>query len=127
PAMVYGAGVPEHDAVPMSLVVVGVTAAAGAVIQAGKGRVDWRCAGLFAAGGAVGAIPGGYLPGYVSGRFLMLAFASVLVVVGIRMLRGSTREVAASGRIRVRPALVAGAGVGGLTAFLGAGGGFLVV
>ena len=127
PAMVYGAGVPEHDAVPMSLAVVGVTAAVGAVMQARKGWVDWRAAGLFAAGGAVGAIPGGLLSGFVPGAVLMLAFAGIMVVVGIRMLRGPSAGGGGAGRGRIAPALVAGAGVGGLTAFLGAGGGFLVV
>ena len=127
PALVYGAGVPEHDAVPMSLAVVGATAAVGAVIQAFKGWVDWRSAGLFAGGGAAGAIPGGLLSGYVPGAILMLSFAAIMVVVGIRMLRGPSAGSARNVRARVGPALVAGAGVGGLTAFLGAGGGFLVV
>ncbi|NNC89100.1 MAG: sulfite exporter TauE/SafE family protein [Akkermansiaceae bacterium] len=127
PAMVYGAGVPEHDAVPMSLAVVGVTAAVGAAVQARKGWIDWRAAILFSIGGAAGAIPGGMLSTRVPGAVLMLVFSGIMAVVGVRMLRGTRTDVPVVRSSRTWPALAAGGGVGLLTAFLGAGGGFVVV
>lgn len=127
PVLVYGAGVDEHDAVAMSLVVVGLTAAVGGILQAMKGLVDWRSAGLFALGGMGGAIPGGYLSHVLPGQILMLIFAVLMLLVGIRMLRGNSVPSREGSELRVVNALGAGAGVGALTAFLGAGGGFLIV
>lgn len=127
PAMVYGAGVSEHDAIPMSLAVVGVTAAVGAILQGRRGWVDWRAAILFASGGALGAVPGGLLSERVPGTILMLLFGLIMLVVAFRMLRGPGGAPATVNPTRPVPAVLAGAGVGGLTAFLGAGGGFLAV
>jgi len=63
---------------------------------------------------------------------LLLAFALLMLVVGVAMLFGNGRSVGAElpsprSAPRLMASLLAGAGVGLITGFLGVGGGFLVV
>jgi hypothetical protein len=58
PVLVYVAGVPAHDAVAMSLVIVGTTAAIGSYLQSRTGGFHGRAAAVFAVTGALGAFAG---------------------------------------------------------------------
>ena len=58
PALVYGAGVPLAAAVPMSLLVVGVSSATALLPRLRTGQVQWRIAGVFGAAGAGAAFAG---------------------------------------------------------------------
>jgi uncharacterized membrane protein YfcA len=77
---------------------------------------------------------GARLTHYVSGHALMLSFAALMVFVGGWMLiatrkaRSIERSSECESRsARMTHAVFAGAAVGGVTGFLGVGGGFLVV
>jgi uncharacterized membrane protein YfcA len=58
PALVYGVGVPIAAAIPMSLVVVGLSSAAALTPRLRSGQIRWRIAGIFGATGAGAAFAG---------------------------------------------------------------------
>ena len=86
----------------------------------------FRAALLFGASGVVGSYLGSYLTHLFSDRLLLAGFAALMVIVGFAMLR---QRPAPEGETRcsVGPCLLVGFIVGGLTGFLGVGGGFLIV
>ncbi|MBZ4395180.1 sulfite exporter TauE/SafE family protein [Myxococcus faecalis] len=86
PLLVYVLGVEPRTAIAMSLVVVGVTSASGALLHARAGRVRWRTALLFGAGGMAGAFLGGKLNPLLSPTMLLLCFAGVMVAASVAML-----------------------------------------
>ncbi|MHB0968859.1 MAG: sulfite exporter TauE/SafE family protein [Thermoanaerobaculia bacterium] len=127
PILVYVIGVPPHEAVGMSLAVVGATSLVAAVLHHREGRVDVRVGVLFAVAGFATAFFGSRITHLLAPEVLLLAFAAVMIVVGALMLRGrGGAQAAPHGRSAVR-AIGAGAGVGLLTGVLGVGGGFLIV
>jgi len=58
PALVYGAGVPLAAAVPMSLLVVGVSSATALLPRLRRGQLSWRIAGVFGRPGPGRRSPG---------------------------------------------------------------------
>ncbi len=130
PLLVYVAGQSPNTAVATSLLVVGTTAAIGAVGHARSGNVDWRTALVFGAAGMAGAYPGGRLGAILPGTVLLLLFAALLVVTAGAMLRpGGSRADQSSQHLRLPVLHVVAHGlvVGAVTGVVGAGGGFLVV
>lgn len=125
PVLVYIARVPAHEAVAMSMAIVGATSLFGAVAQAWRGHVAWRPGFLFALAGVAGAYLGSSGTHLVSKKILMLLFAALMVIVGGFMLRGGARPEC--GVCSAPRCLTAGFGVGVMTGFLGVGGGFLIV
>jgi uncharacterized protein len=129
PILVYVAGQDAKTAIATSLLVVGVTSAAGMISHARAGRVRWRTGLLFGAAGMVGAYGGGRIAEFIPGTVLLVAFGLMMVVTSLAMLRGR-REVTperTSDDLPVGRILLEGAVVGAVTGLVGAGGGFLVV
>ena len=129
PLLVYVAGMEAKEAIATSLLVVGVTSAAGAISHARAGRVQWRTGAIFGAAGMAGAYIGGRLAAFVPGGVLLGAFAAMMVATAIAMLRGR-RDVDPDKVHRSLPVprvLFDGLVVGLVTGIVGAGGGFLVV
>jgi uncharacterized protein len=131
PVLVYLLGEDVHTATTTSLVIVGLTALAGAIPHARAGRVVLPTALLFGAAGISGAFAGTALNALVSGELLLLLFGILMLVTALRMA-----FIRAPGIVRaddVRPQrqrwLTVGIGliVGVLTGFFGVGGGFLIV
>ena len=130
PILAYVAGLPAKEAIAASLVVVGVTSAAGAVSHARAGRVRWRTGVSFGAAGMAGAFLGGILGGHIPSTVLMVAFALMMIATSVAMLRGRRGAPAAEGPSREPSAgriVLEGLAVGLATGLVGAGGGFLVV
>ena len=128
PILVYVAGLDPKAAIATSLLVVGVTSAAGAVSHARAGRVQWRTGLLFGAAGMVGAYGGGRAAEFIPGTWLLVAFGLMMAVTAVAMLRGrNTTEREQSGEMAVGRILTEGIVVGAVTGLVGAGGGFLVV
>jgi hypothetical protein len=149
PALVHVLGQDARDATTSSVVIVGITAAAGALARARGGGIDWRTGTALGAVGIPASFLGTLLNRHVAQPVLLLAFAALTLVAATAMLldsrsphepgdgpatggRGSalgTRR--RTGRAQLLRTLVAivlcGAAVGFLTGFLGVGGGFLVV
>jgi len=139
PLLVYVMGVEPRTAIAMSLVVVGVTSTSGALLHARAGRVRWRTAFVFGAGGMVGAFLGGRLNPLLSPTLLLLLFAGVMVAASVAMLRRADpphRHAALPGApppadggagLSLGRILAQGVAVGALSGLVGAGGGFLIV
>ena len=126
PVLVYVAGVPAHDAVGMSLVVVGGTSIVGSLLNARRGSFDWKAGAFFAISGMVGAFVGAKFTHLVSALVLLLLFGALMLVVGVRMLLKNETDTRPQ-QCRLWRCLGVGVTVGILTGFLGVGGGFLIL
>ncbi|OII66581.1 MULTISPECIES: sulfite exporter TauE/SafE family protein [unclassified Streptomyces] len=128
PALIYLLGFRPVDAATASLLIVAVTSATALYGHARDGRVRWAAGALFAVAGVGPAALAGALADGVPRRALTAAFAAVAVLAALRMLRGKPQADEDAGT-PVRPvrAAAAGAALGGVTGFLGVGGGFLAV
>ncbi|MBW0102954.1 sulfite exporter TauE/SafE family protein [Pseudonocardia sp. KRD291] len=134
PALVYGLGLPLAEAVPASLVVIGL-ASAVAVAPRARREVNWRLAAVIGVAGTPTAIAGAVVNPLLDQRWLMLVFAAIMVAAGVRMLRGTDEaggvcELPGGGvawRRCLPRAVAVGLLVGFLTGLLGVGGGFLLV
>ncbi|WP_052668462.1 sulfite exporter TauE/SafE family protein [Nitriliruptor alkaliphilus] len=129
PILVYVAGLDPKVAIATSLVVVGATAAAGAIPHALAGRVQWRTAAIFGVTGMVGAYGGGRAAAFVPGEWLLAAFGVMMAVTAVAMLGGGRRPSTEprTGPLPLGHIVVEGLVIGAVTGLVGAGGGFLVV
>lgn len=128
PALVYVIGVEPHEAVLMSLAVVGMTSAVGAALHYKQGAVKLKAGAIFGASGIIGAYFGSRLTYMLSPAALLLSFAALMLLISAAMLAKKQRGDAMRGRsLNTLKAMFAGLVVGLLTGFLGVGGGFLVV
>lgn len=129
PLLVYVLGVEPRTAIAMSLVVVGVTSASGAALHAHAGRVRWRTALVFGAGGMAGAFLGGRLNPHIPATALLLLFAGVMVAASVAMLLRKEAPLTTGGTVALPVArvLAQGSAVGLLSGLVGTGGGFLIV
>lgn len=135
PILVYVIGVPAHEAIALSLLVVGTTSVAALVTHARGGRVRWKTGALFGATSMVGAYIAGKLAHFVPATLLLLLFGGMMLVTAIMMMRGRKGPEEAEtetpeGKLSELPIVaivLEGLAVGAVTGLVGAGGGFLVV
>jgi hypothetical protein len=131
-----------HDAIAVSLLVVGTTSTAAMIPHARRGRVRWRTGIVFGLAGMVGAFGAGRVAHYIPSSVLLGLFGLMMMVTALAMMRG--RKAPAAGATSSTPAPLApparededlpiakvlgeGLVVGAVTGLVGAGGGFLVV
>ncbi len=130
PVLVGVAGMPAHQAVGASLLVVGGTSGLGWYLNMRRGFFDFKAAVIFSASGLCGAWLGGTFTHAVPDRILLLVFGALMMVAGLRMMRathpinGSKGCSLAGGCLKC---ILAGFGIGVLTGFLGVGGGFIIM
>ena len=131
PVLVYVLGDEPHDAVGMSLAVVGATSLVGSFLHHRRGNLQPYTGMLFGAAGVVGAFAGSPLTRRLSPSALLLTFAVLMVVVAVLMLgrksSGGAKFESAKQSPSLWKSLAVGFAVGVLTGFLGVGGGFLIV
>jgi uncharacterized protein len=147
PALVYAAGQDARMATTTSLLIVGITSLAAMVPHARAGRIRaWQ--GLaFGALGTAGSFAGSALSSRVPAPLLLTAFAALLLLVAVALLRRSRSPVGSEGSVgmaargvpmltlrplacacpRVAKVLLTATLVGMLTGFFGVGGGFALV
>lgn len=133
PALVYGVGLPLSAAIPTSLVVVGASSAVAVVPR--LRNVNWRLAVIIGAAGTATAYLGAYVNRLLDQKVLLLAFAAIMVIAGVRMMMptkaaGGSCALPGGGvhwRSCLPKAIATGAVVGFLTGLLGVGGGFPIV
>ena len=135
PVLVYALGMDLSEAIPTSLLVIGVASATGAIPKVRAKLVEWRLAAIFAATGIVGTLVGSVLGRHLPEAAVMIGFAIVMIIAGARMLR-STDDVGTACKTgnsgidwrRCAPrSIPTGFGVGVLTGLFGVGGGFLII
>ncbi|MEN4474654.1 sulfite exporter TauE/SafE family protein [Mycolicibacterium cosmeticum] len=135
PALVYVLGLDVQQAIPMSLIVVGTASAVGVLPRVRAGQVQWRLAAVFALAGIPATFIGTAIGRHLPQSVLMIGFATVMVVAGIRMLQenagtGTACRVGDGGinwRRCAPRSIPAGFLVGLLTGLFGVGGGFLII
>lgn len=139
PILVYVIGVPAHEAIALSLLVVGTTSIAALAPHARGGRVRWRTGLLFGATAMVGAYIAGRLAHYVPATVLLLLFGGMMLITAIAMMRGGKSKPDAAAALSagapeasfrelpIFKIVLEGLAVGAVTGLVGAGGGFLVV
>jgi uncharacterized membrane protein YfcA/uncharacterized membrane protein YedE/YeeE len=131
PILVYAAGVPVRQAIPLSLLVVGGTSAAALLMQGRIAQVRWRTGVLFGVGGMAGAYLGGRTAAFVPEVVLLVGFALIMIAAAVAMLRrssGTARDTAYRPHdVRIGIALALGGGIGFMSGLAGAGGGFLIM
>lgn len=130
PALVYGVGLSPKEAIPSSLIVVGL-AALTAVLPRLRRHVDWRTAATVGIAGIPAAWIGAAVNKMLPPHVLLLAFAVLMVLSAWRMLASAPKpsELSSSGgrgRTHLFKALGVGLVVGFLTGLLGIGGGFII-
>jgi uncharacterized protein len=132
PILVYVLGLPAHEAIATSLLVVGVTSLAALVPHARKGRVRWQMGALFGAASMVGAYAAGRAAKLIPAVVLLLLFGGMMLVTAVAMMRKGSGDATHDPPSEARKLpyfLIALEGllVGAFTGLVGAGGGFLVV
>jgi uncharacterized membrane protein YfcA len=136
PILVYVLGFGTKNAIAMSLPIVGVTSAVGAVSHWRAGRVDLRAALVFGGITMVTSYVGARLAVLVSADAQLALLAAVMILAAASLLRNARKPQPDAANVADQPAaplsltipLVAIAcGVGLLTGLVGIGGGFLVV
>lgn len=135
PALVYGLNLDIQQAIPVSLIVVAAASAVGVLPKIRAGQVRWRMAAIFAAAGIPATVAGSALSRHLPESALLIGFAIVMVVAGIRMLTDQgatgtsceTRDGQVNWRRCAPRSVGAGLVVGLLTGLFGVGGGFLII
>ncbi|MHA7289635.1 sulfite exporter TauE/SafE family protein [Arthrobacter sp. MDT3-24] len=132
PALVYGVGMSPAEAIPTSLLVVGTSSLAALIPRLREG-INWPVVLIVGAAGIPAAWGGTAVGRLLDPNILMLAFAVIMVIAGIRMLMRSmeTEGSCSTGPNRAfrscaPKAVGVGILVGFLTGLLGVGGGFLI-
>ncbi|HRP07545.1 MAG TPA: sulfite exporter TauE/SafE family protein [Gemmatimonadales bacterium] len=137
PVLVYLLAVPAGVAVPMSLPVVGLASAVGAVARWRKGQLRVRLALSFAAVAMLASFAAARLGAGIPDRPRLLMFTTVMLIAAVLMWRRSMRQEGPAGPVAggASPAptstpvtlALAALVVGTLTGLVGVGGGFLIV
>lgn len=130
PLLIYVAGFDAKQAITASLFVVAVTSVFGLIGHARAGRVKWRTGIIFGLAGMVGAFVGGQIGSHLPSVVLLVAFAVMMGVTAVAMIRGRKKVEGHHGSgsgLPVFRILLDGLIVGLVTGLVGAGGGFLVV
>lgn len=149
PLLVYGLKLAPHRAVCISMAAIGATTALATVQKLRAKEVDVRAGLVLAVAGMFGAPAGAWIGRFVPENWLLVMFASMVSLVGIRMLLPSSAktnesraiaESAPRGEARGKSAraftlpsartlglCAAGLVTGLLAGLLGVGGGFILV
>jgi uncharacterized membrane protein YfcA len=131
PLMVYLVGVTSpHVAIGTSALAVAANAGANLIPHARQGTIKWRCAGMYALAGVIGAYAGSTLGKAIDGQRLLFLFALLMLVVGALMLRSRSNPGNPDVQCRREnaPKVIGyGSATGLFSGFFGIGGGFLIV
>lgn len=128
PVFTYVLGYPPKTAIAMTLPVVAISSAVGAIGHWRAGRVRLAVALQFGVAAMLTAFVVARLTAYVPARAQLIVLGVAIVAAAVSMLRPAKAESAEPSKPRSTwVVLIAGAVVGVLTGLTGAGGGFLIV
>ena len=86
PILVYAIGLAPHRAVCTAMLAVSILSGLTVAVRWRRNAIEFEATALVALGGMLGAPIGAWLSRFLSGSYLMLVFAIVLAVIGIRIL-----------------------------------------
>lgn len=92
PVLVYLLGQSAQAATTGSLLIVGITAAAGALARVRSRLIDWRTGLAFGVIGVPAAYVGSVLNQRVNQHVLLVAFAAITILAAIAMLINSAKQ-----------------------------------
>ncbi|MFN4943824.1 MAG: sulfite exporter TauE/SafE family protein [Akkermansiaceae bacterium] len=127
PVLVYLVGLPPTEAVGVSLCIVAIAAAVGAVQRWKCNEIHLKAALMFGGAGMVGAAIGAKFTHVVDEKLLMVFFTLLMIIVGFRMIFKTTSLILPLPECKPARCILAGAGTGMITGFLGVGGGFILM
>ncbi|MBY6352051.1 sulfite exporter TauE/SafE family protein [Rhodococcoides corynebacterioides] len=135
PVLVYALHLPLTEAIPVSLLVVGLASLTGAIPKVRARLIEWRLAAIFAGTGIVGTFLGSAAGRHLPESVVLVGFGLVMIVAAVRMLRGDASlgtacRTGSSGidwRRCAARSIPTGFAVGVLTGLFGVGGGFLII
>ena len=126
PILVYLFGLDPKVATSYSLFVVGCTAAIGMMTYIKQKQVDFKTGGLFMLPSFLGVwVSRHYLAPLAGPTLVMITFATVMVLASYFMIAG--QKFSPHQNKNLFYISLVGLGVGLLTGFVGAGGGFLII
>lgn len=131
PVLVLLLGVAQKRAQATSLVMIILAAATGGATYALSGSVAWAAAPALIAGGLVGTWLGTTIVRRTPDRWLQFAFALLLIIAAVRLAWPQPMAAVGNEPDLSLPLLlgylIAGAAMGLLSAFLGVGGGIILI
>ncbi len=136
PVLVYLVGHGAKQSIAESMAIVGLIAVVAAIPYARSRQIDWHSVLYFGIPGMLGTLCGAWLGGIAADALQLTVFGGVLIMAAYAMLRQSRAPAAVSldessavkvPRATVWHTVLQGVGVGGVTGFVGVGGGFLIV
>lgn len=129
PIFTYLLGYEPRQAIAMSLPVVGLAAATGALAALGRGTLPLGPAVVMGPATMAGSYAGARAAAWIDGRTQLMMLAVIMLSAAVSMWRRSRASVVWRAPSHPHPLLVAaiGVGVGVLTGLVGIGGGFLIV
>ena len=143
PILVYLFRFPADLSTSYSLFLVGISAAVGAVQYGKQGLIAYRTGAIFTVPAFAGvfAVRKFLMPGIPSSfeflslmitkdKLILVTFAAIMLLASISMIRGRTNGQADQLKKKnpsMRIVAIEGLIVGGITGFVGAGGGFLII
>lgn len=127
PVLVYLVGLPPAEAVGVSLCIVAIAAAVGAAQRWKCGEIHLKAVLTFGGAGMAGAALGAHFTHAVDEGILMTLFTLLMIIVGLRMIFITTSQIELMPECKPVRCILAGAGTGMLTGFLGVGGGFILM
>lgn len=131
PILVLALHVAQKRAQATSLVMVSIAAATGAITYAFGSSIAWEAVVPLIAGGLTGTWLGTAVVKRTPDKWLQLAFAVLLVIAAVRMVWAGTNPTestpVALTAVIAAGYVLAGLAMGLLSAFLGVGGGVIVI
>ena len=118
--------VATHIAIATSLATIVMTSIPSIYTHAQKGAVRWDLVTWLTPGILFGSVLGGMIALALSGTNLQLLLGCFLVTVGVKMLISLPQD-ASNHRLGRSELVMAGGGIGGLSAIFGIGGGSLTI
>lgn len=128
PVLIFILHRPEKLAIAESLAIVSLVALIGSLPYAKRKLVHWRSVWMFGVSGMIGACAGACFSHLVSGKVQLASFGMIMILASWMMIRGKKVEETTDIKLHAKGLVLAeGFLVGGVTGFMGVGGGFLIV
>ena len=126
PMLVYLLGLDEKLAIASSLAIVGLIALLTSLWNMRTSTIHWYSVIWFGIPGVFGTYGGAAISEFTSGTVQLMVFAGVMLLSAVSMFKPSNLQPE-GGRQKVWIVVLEGLVIGGLTGFVGVGGGFMIV